>query len=130
LKISFTGEKLSYVRITSPGDKSARSPCGTCLAIEIRAPGCQVCPLPFRDPVSATHSVVLELQHTPAALRTNQIDNRGNDAGVRFSRYRVDGSQVFSCTVASCKRDATIQIWETASNRTIVRTRELHLLNR
>jgi hypothetical protein len=106
LKISFTGEKLSYVRIKIPGDKSAGSAFGACCAIEIRTPGFQVCPLPFRDPVSAALSIALELQHASAALRTNQIDNRGNDAGVSLSRYRVDGSHVFSCTVASCKRDA------------------------
>ena len=88
----------------SPEDKSARSPFGTRWAMKIRAPGCEVCPLPFRDPVSAALSVALELHHTSAALRADQVQDRGNDAGARFSRYGVDNPHVVlpcRCTIAS-----------------------------
>src|SRR6266404_3422365 len=100
--------KVSRVQTKSPGDQSARSPFGGCWAIEIQAPGCEVCPLPFRDPVSAALSVALELQHTSAALRTDQIDNRRNDAGVRFSRYRVDVPHVV--LLYGCFQQARCQV--------------------
>lgn len=92
------------------GDKSARSPFEAYWAIEIKASGSEVCPFPFRDPVSAALSVALELQHAPAAMRTDEIDNRGNDAGARLSRYRVDVPRV-PLSVASCKRDAKPKAW-------------------
>ena len=47
--------------------------------------GCEVCPFPFWEPVSATPTIALEFPHAAAALWANQIDDRRNDAGVAFA---------------------------------------------
>jgi len=49
------------------------------------ARGCEVRPLPFGEPVSAAFAVALKLHHASAALRTDQIYDRRNDAGATFT---------------------------------------------
>ena len=49
------------------------------------ARGCEVCPLPLREPVSAAFAVTLKFHHASAAQRTNQINDGRNDAGATFT---------------------------------------------
>jgi|SRR5215467_10083864 len=47
-------------------------------------------PLPLRKPVPSALAVALEFHHAPAALRADQIEDRGNDAGTGFTRNRCN----------------------------------------
>jgi hypothetical protein len=65
---------------------SANSIRGVSVAVKLASPGASGCapgkihPLPLRKPVPPAPTVALEFHHAPAALRADQIDNRGNDA--------------------------------------------------
>jgi len=42
-------------------------------------------PFPLSKPVSAALPFTLEFRHSASALRTDEVDDRGNDLGIRFA---------------------------------------------
>jgi hypothetical protein len=61
------------------------SPSRSARACTTQPRGRKVPPLPFRQPVSCASSVALKFHHASAALRTNQVNNRRDDAGTTFN---------------------------------------------
>jgi len=74
--------------------------------------GCEVCPFPFWEPVSATPTIALEFPHAAAALWANQIDDRRNEAGIAFAvRHGSSPILLWSNAIRSapCKPKANSQ---------------------
>lgn len=42
-------------------------------------------PFPFSKPISAAFPLTLEFRHSASTLRTDEVDDRGNDQGIRFA---------------------------------------------
>ena len=57
------------------------------------APDCEVCPLPFGQPVSTASATALEFHHAAATLRTDQVNDRGDYARITFPWNRIDSFQ-------------------------------------
>lgn len=59
--------------------------------MELRASRHVIRPFPFSKPVPAASSFTLEFRHSSPALRTNQVNDRRDEARVRFTRQCVKG---------------------------------------
>jgi hypothetical protein len=72
-------------------------------------------PLPFRKPVSAAFTLAFKLHHASATLRANQVDDRGNYAGVKFPWHRLERSHRCSplfCRMPSLGKNSSLQLCE------------------
>ena len=71
---------------TSSQARSPHRPAAMALDPGLRASRRLIRPFPFCKPVPAASPFTLEFRHSSPALWTDQVDDRGNDLGVRFAR--------------------------------------------